>query len=138
MDTSPVVSAIIETLEDAGLTVGDGHRPNGIPEDPGSSGWAPYTIVFLQPGGLVNGSAANPDEEFDGRFALVSVGRLAAEARAGGDAADAAVTVGFTVAGRSIQRVRPIEANGTVNREDTVTPPLFSDTRRYGFYSFPA
>lgn len=138
MDALSHVAAIIDTLEDAGLTVGDHKRPHSIPEDPSDASWAPYVIVYLQPGGTVNGPASAPEEDFDARFSIVSVGRVAGEAIDTGDTAYTAITAGFTVAGRSIQRVRPTDPNGYVTRDDGVTPPLFSHSRRYGFHSFPA
>lgn len=138
MDTLSHVAAIIDVLETAGLTVGDHVRPYAIPQSPSESAWAPYVVVYLQPGGFVSGSVANPDEDYDARIALVSVGRLASEAQDTGDSAHLAITAGFSVTGRSVQRVRPLEPNGIINRDDDVSPPLFSHTRRYGFHSFPA
>ena len=138
MDTTTHAAGIIATLEAAGLTVGDHARPFATPADPADSDWAPYVMVYLQPGGGVDGPASDPDSEFDGRFTLVSVGRVAAEARDTGDDAYVAITAGFSATDRSIQRVRPLEANGIVMRDDNVTPALFSHSRRYGFLSFPA
>lgn len=137
MDAVDHVRAILNTLEAAGVTVGDHVRPSSIPANPSDSGWQRYSILYTQPGGNVTGTADAPDSDYDARFAVVSVGRNAAEARFQADAAHVALADGFSVAGRSIQRVAEL-GSPAIARDDDVSPPLFSMTRRYGFHSFPS
>lgn len=130
MDTNPHALALIATLGGADLSVGDGVAPASHP--------GRFVVLYMLQGGEVDGTAADPDEWVDGRFQLTSVGRNASEARWVSDKAHEAVTDGVVaVTGRSIQRVRPLDAWGQVTRDDVLTPPLFYAVRTYGIYSFP-
>lgn len=133
MDQNPHALAIIASLQAAGLTVGDGVAPKS------SDGKivAPCVVLHMIPGGEIDGTAAAPDEWADGRFQLTAVGRVAAQARDYADqATQALIDNPITVTGRSVQRVRPIEPWGRVERDDAVSPPLFYSTRRHGLWSF--
>lgn len=134
---NPHALAIIAALELEGLDVGDGHAPHDVaPDDPA---WTPYVVLYMLSGGEVDGTAANPDSYGDLRFQLTSVGRLAAEARYIADrAAQAFLVYPVTVPGRSVQRVRPIEASNGVRRDDDVQPPLYTVVARFGAFTFPA
>lgn len=117
-------------LDSHGIAVGDGAAPT---EHDGR-----YLVLHMLPGGEIDGTAADPDEWIDGRFQLTAVGRNASESRWVADRANAAIAVpaAVTVAGRSIQRVRPLEGWGGVQRGDDLVPPLFYTTRVYGLFSF--
>lgn len=133
IEQDPHALAIIAALEADDLTVGD-----GVGGETAGTVTAPQVIVHLIPGGRVDGSAADPDEWADARFQLTAVGRVAAEARWYADkAASALESNAVTVAGRSVQRVRPTEPWGPVTKDHDVTPPLFYSTRQYGLFTFP-
>lgn len=135
IEQDPHALAIIARLEGVGLTVGDGEAPF---DDDGERLPPPYVVLYMLPGGEVDGTAATPDSDGDLRFQLTSVGRLAAEARFIADRASAAVQGGpLTVAGRAVQRARPIEASNGVARDDDIQPPLFYVTARFGAWTFP-
>lgn len=138
MNDLDLVDAIAATLTTAGLNVGIHERPFDIPHDPKSPSWEPYCVVELTEGGSYDGTAADPDDFIDGRFTLITVGRLAREALHVADQARVAVTAGFAVTGRSIQRVRPLFDDLEVFHEESVSPPVFYASRLYGFFSFPA
>lgn len=127
---NPHALALLATLATGGLAVGDGVAP---PTHPGR-----YAVLHMLPGGEIDGTASDPEEWIDGRFQITAVGRNASEARWVADQAGIALTGPVTVAGRSIQRVRPLEAWGGVTRDDDVSPPLFYATRVFGIYSFDA
>jgi hypothetical protein len=128
---NPHALAIIAALEaSSGVPVGDAVAPEM------HSGR--YVVVYMLPGGEIDGTAADPDEWIDGRFQLTAVGRVASEARWVADKAAEAVTAdgAVTVTDRTIQRVRPLDSWGGVVRDDDVTPPMFYTTRIFGLYSF--
>ena len=130
---NPHALAIIAVLEAAGLTVGDGEGKKS-----GAETVAPQVIVRMIPGGTIDGSVSNPEELADARFSLVAVGRVAAEARFTADkAAQALSGATFTVAGRTIRRVRPMEPWGRAEVDHDVSPPHFYSTRVFGMWSFP-
>lgn len=136
IEQDPHALAIIARLEAATLIVGDGEAP--LDED-GEKIPPPYSVLYMLPGGEVDGSAASPDSDGDIRFQLTHVGRLPAEARWQADRAGAEL-VGhpLVVPGRSVRRVRPLEASNRVERDDDVTPPLFYVPARFGAWTFPA
>lgn len=128
METNPVAEAIKASLVAAGLSVGDHRAPAGVP---------PYTVLYMQPGGRVEGTAANPAEFYDFRFRLTSVGQVPAQARWQHDRAEAALQAHpVTVSGRTIQRVQRIDASPGVQRDDAVDPPLYYATALYGAWNF--
>lgn len=123
--------ALIAALTAPGLTVGDHRKPDGASP--------PYTVFYMLPGGEVDGSLETPDADGDLRFQLTHVGRLPAEARWEADRASTALlSAAVTVAGRSIDRVRPLEASNQVQRDDDIDPPLFYLVARYGAWTTPA
>lgn len=132
MSSQPHSGAIIDTLTDATLTVGD-HE--AISEN--GRVIAPQVVLYLLPGGARDGVAADPDGFVLWRFQLTGVGRIAGEARDQIDAATAALTATrIQVDGFAPQRVEPVGAVGVL-RDDTLTPPLFAATQVYGMWSFP-
>lgn len=132
-EQNPHALAIIAALD--GLTVGDHEAPlddDGVPLPP------PYVIVYLLPGGTVDGPLGKPDVDRDVPFQLTAVGRLAAEARDYLDQAVAAITgQTVTVAGRAVYRCRPTEAAGQVQRDDDVQPPVFYGIARFSIFTTP-
>lgn len=134
---NPHALAIIDVLEAAGLTVGD-----GIAETTGTGPDArivtPQVVVHMTPGGVVDGTLAAPDDWADARFQLTAVGLTSASVRVVSDRAAEALEGGVSVDGRSIQRVRPMEPWGRTERDHDVTPPMFYATRSFGLFTFPA
>lgn len=131
MDQNPHALAVIAALEADGLTVGDHIAPGD--SDP------PYHVLYMLPGGELDGPMTAPEADADFRFQITTVGRLPDEARWHADRAAAALeSEPVTVAGRFVCRIRPIEASNGVRRDDDVTPPLFYVVARYGARSFPA
>lgn len=140
IEQNPHALAVVAALEAAGLAVGDGVAPR---VGAGSSDpfVAPCVVVYMIPGGMIDGPLGDPDADGDGRFQLTSVGRLASEARWYADKALAAVSApgAVVVPGRSIQRVRPMGTWGGVERDDSVPiPPLFYVTAVFGLFTFSA
>lgn len=136
IEQDPHALGVIATLEAAGLTVGDGVGK----VDSGGELITPQVIVHMIPGGQIDGTAASPDAWADARFQLTAVGSIARQARWALDKASTALADnGVTVAGRVIQRVRPVENQpwGKTERDQDVTPPVFYATRVYGMHSFP-
>mgnify|MGYP000312407618 CR=1 FL=1 len=135
---NPHALGIIAALEAEGLDVGDGIAPHDVTSTDDEA-WTPYVVLYMLPGGDVDGTAGSPDSDGDLRFQLTSVGRTAAEARHVNDrAAQAFRDNPVEVPGRSVQRVRPLEATNAVRRDDDVQPPLFFVVARYGAWTFPA
>lgn len=131
LDSNPHALALLAVLGTVdGLDVGDGVAPD---DHTGR-----YVVLHMLPGGEIDGTAADPDEWADARFQITAVGRVASEARWVADLAhEALVTETVAVDGRSIQRVRPLDAWARVERDDDQAPPLFYATRVYGLWSFP-
>lgn len=126
--------AIIDTLGNAGLVVGDGEAPRPAGR---SEIITPCVVFHMVDGGLVDGTLADPDEWVDARFQLTAVGRVAAEVRDIADKASAALAGGVTVAGRRVMRVQPIDPWGRVERDNDVTPPVYYCTQLWRLFSFP-
>ena len=130
----PHAQAILDQLAAAGLKVGD--HQNAKTTD--GKIVAPSVVLYLIPGGTLDGPTALPEDDGDLRFQLTSIGRTAAEARVTADKAAAALTFPVEVSGRSISRVRPITAYDRVDRDDDVQPPLFYAIQRFGLLTVPA
>lgn len=138
VELNPHALAILGALTAAGLAAGDGEAPK--------THTGRYVVLYMISGGETDGTAADPDEWIDGRFQLTCVGRSASEARWVADQAGKAVTApgAVQVAGRGIQRVRPLDGGVNVQRDDDPARPtdgtpqtgLFYATRDFGFYSF--
>lgn len=98
-----------------------------------------YVVLYMLSGAEPEGTAADPDSIGDLRFQLTGVGRLPAEARSLIDRAVRAFRDHPPVVpGRSVQRLRPIEAVSAAQRDDDEQPPVFYVTARFGAWTFPA
>src|SRR3712207_5058636 len=96
---NPHAEAILAALEAAGLTVDDAWAPETSP---------PYVVLYMLPGGEVDGTAASPDSDADLRFQLTTVASHPSQARDIADEAAAALDgLTLTVPGRSVDRIRP-------------------------------
>lgn len=118
----PHAAAIIDRLQDAGLTVGDHIAPKS------SDGKivAPCVVVYMRPGGTFTNSVGMVEEDAWLPFQLTCVGRVAKEALQQADRAHAALTESpITVADRVIALVRRDGFGSSVQRDVDVTPALF-------------
>lgn len=126
---------IVDVLETAGLLVGDGVAPKGDRDKV----IAPCVIVHMLPGGTFDGGPDDPESNSDIRFQITSVGLTASQARLTAKAAADALRAGpFTVAGRVIQRVRPLGNPGVERDDDLPSPPLFYAAQQWAAWSFLA
>lgn len=117
-------AGVVAALEGAGLDVGDASAEDLE---------APYVVVYRL-NGTRDGEAAAPDDRGEFIYQITCVGRLASEAERLAERSETALR-SMTVAGRAVQVW--VEADGAVNRDDDVTPPVFYATPRFRIWTTP-
>lgn len=129
------VDAFIGLLTTAGLTVGNHEAPTA--DDPHDQ--TPYVVVRLLPGGLTDGTAADPHAFRAPTIQTTCVGSGPEQALWLDDkVAEAVDGKTLTVAGRNVAMVQPIGASSGVQRDHDLTPALFYAARSWRFWTFPA
>ena len=117
--------AILDALGDAGITAGDGT---------GEGLALPYVVVY-RVGGSRDGEAAAPEDRAELIYQLTCVGAIRKQAEWLQDEAEGALR-SMSVAGRAVE-VR-LDSDGSVSRDDDLSPPLFYATPRYRIWTTPA
>jgi hypothetical protein len=120
--------AVVAKLETLDLPVGDGKRPEG--DD------ARYCVVYPIPGGSLDGTLEDPNEDAELVFQVTCVGTTREQAEWVSDKVLGLLT-GMTVAGRHIARIY-LDSFSGVRRDDTLSPPMFIGTPRFRVMSTPA
>ena len=118
--------AVIETLETAGLTVGDADA-EGLT--------VPYVVVYSIPGGRLFGTLDAPHDDGELVYQVSCVGSTREQAEWLVDKA-MILLQGFDVGGRSVAFVT-IDSNPGVRRDDDITPPVFLATPRFRITTTP-
>ena len=139
-DDRAVTAAIITVLTAAGLTVGDGKKPDGGGWQgvEGQSVFTPYVVVEPVAGGVTDGSLDDPDEDASPIYLLWAWGRDREQCQWAQAAARTAIkTTPLAIAGRSVIRVR-IDTLGGARRIDTIQPPLWQSDERYRIDTTPS
>lgn len=126
-----ITSAVIQTLEDGGLTVGDGQnttRPDGT----GADLAVPYVVVYPLSDlfdGAVGGGAVWA--EVDATVQATCVGTTREQAEWLADTVH-----GLMLAGSTDWRARPLPRSGVVRDDDTGGPPLFYAYPRFALHAW--
>lgn len=129
--------ALVNLLASVGLVVGDAADPTvpfGWQGTPGQSTFVPYVIVYPLDQDY-DGSLGCPDTDSDLSWQATCVGATRDQCdwvRA--KVADTLIGASLTVAGRSVPRIRPLGGVGT-RRDDSIQPPVFIATPRFGAVS---
>lgn len=127
--------AVITTLTNAGLTVGDGEAPEGAGRQPDGT-FDKYVVVYRIPGGARGGRLDGTFVDGELIYQVTCVGGSRKSAEWLADEVDEALLAGVAVTGRSI-RVIP-HGNPGGAREDNETPAIFNATPRYRLKTTPS
>lgn len=136
----PVTDAVLDLLTAVPVLTGDGQRPagGGFPGEDSSQPFVPYAVVFQGVTSRIDGPSSDPDADVTEEYQVTAIGVTRASASVIADKAkQALLNTALTVPGRTVQLVewvlgRPAE------RDDDVTPPLFSAIDIYAISTSPA
>lgn len=136
-----LTDAVIAVLTAASFTVGDGEAPSsgGWQGAQGASAFVPYVNVHPTPGGLTDGTIAQPDVDAGADYILISVGATRSQAEEVGDDVRA-VMLAATITlpnSRKVAHMR-IEMLGGAVRDDNVQPSVFFVSDRYRLLTVPS
>ena len=135
-----LTDALVAVLTAAGLLVGDGAQPagSGWQGEPGLSQFVPYCILHAIPGGITDGTIANPDEDAQNLHQATCVGATRQQAEWVADVARGALTApqAVTVAGRFVAIVS-VDQLGGCRRDETVEPVVWMTADRFRVLSTP-
>jgi hypothetical protein len=137
--------AVVELLSGIGLLVGDGEAPagGGWQGPPAASRFIPYVDVHPIPGGISDGSIAEPNADSGALYQLIAVGANRAQAESIGDDVRQAMTEAtFSLDGRHVTLLR-LEMLGGATRDDSlrgnaVQPSVWLVSDRWRIYTTPA
>jgi hypothetical protein len=135
-----VTVAIINTLETAGFTVGDGEKPDGggWQGPPAASSFVGYVNVHPTPGGTTDGTIAAPRADAQADYSLISIGATPRQAeQIGDDVRRTMLATPLFVTDRQVAEVR-LDMLGGVIRDDQVQPALFYVSDRYRLLVVPS
>lgn len=135
-----LTEAIAELLDDAGLLVGVGVKPDGAgwQATPGASTYKAYTIIWPTVGGTYHGTLAEPFADGRPDYTITSYGATAAQAQWGDDKVfDTLTTQKPEVSGRVVQLAVPDVHGGAVPDYD-VSPVEFFCPTRWRIFDTPA
>jgi len=135
-----LTEAIITLLEGDGWLVGDAEKPAaaGWQGSPGESTFVPYVDVWPTPGGVADGTLADPYGDVQPDYIIRVFGATRAQCEIVNDRVWARMTTAvLTVAGRRVQLVSPEVLAGAV-REDIGQPPLWYAPGRWRIWTTPA
>lgn len=124
--------AVIDTLKDAGLSVGDAI---GKVSPTGADLPKPHAVVYPGPGELT-GTMDDPESDAEMTWRVIYVGTGREQAEFTRDKGRAALLQGFDVDGYAIVRVK-VDVVGSVERDDSVKPPVFYCSESYRAWSTP-
>lgn len=133
--------AIIEAIRTAGIPVSDGDEtPTGAGWQgaPGTSRFVPWVRVQLVPGGLFDGTLAEPQQDASLVYELDGVGPSREAAERTLDRARTAVFDGVTVDGRTVVSIRLQSNLGTVAEDVGGQPRLWAARERHRIDTDPA
>jgi hypothetical protein len=129
-----LTAAIISAIEADDWIVGEGIKPEngeGWQGSPGASTFVPYVVVYPTPGGTFDGSLADPYDMVQPDYVIHAIGATQQQCQLLSDALfDLLTSATLTVAGRSIQMMRP-DVEGGVVRDDDAQPPLYYAPARW-------
>jgi len=134
-----LTTAVIATLEDAGITVGDGEQPagSGWQAGPDNSAFVGYAVVHPVGGGDSYGPIDGPDQDFEPVYQISAYGATRAQAELIGDLARTAmVNTPIIVTDRRVVLVS-IELLGGCRRDDQVLPPVWQAVDRFRVLTVP-
>jgi hypothetical protein len=135
-----LTAAVIHALELAGYTVGDGEAPKaaGWQGALGASNYVPYTVVHPIPGGITDGTIADPNVDVAADYQIISVGATRVQAETVGDGVRAVMLqTRFPLSGgRSFIHIH-FDMTGGAIRDDTVQPSVYYVTDRYRLWTVP-
>lgn len=130
--------ALIDRLEIAHPNIAVGNHQAPLSDDKETFA-APAAVLYLRPGGTVNGSLGEPDADADIPFQVTGIGRSAKQALWVLDRCHEALTgTPLEAEDRAIARVRRVTAGVAPSRDDDVTPALFHVAAEYRLWSFAA
>lgn len=100
---------------------------------------APANVLYIRPGGSVTGSLGCPDTDVWLRFQVTSIGVNPDQTFAVADAAFGVLTASaLAVEDRAIFRVKRTWFGAAVQRDETVSPPMYFVPAEYELWSTPA
>lgn len=137
---APHSTALVTELEVTGLPVGRGQKPDGAgwQGSAGQSTFVAYLVLHAIPGGTLDGSLAEPDDDLAGIWQVTAVGATAEQCELAADAARTRLlTVAPTIAGRFVMRLY-VEALSGVRPDTTVVPTVFISTDQFRLATTPA
>lgn len=126
----PHLEAVITHLENHadGFAIGDGEKP------PGS---IPYAVIYVTPGGRLDGPVSDPEADLELVVQATCVGGNQGEALWVRDRVVRIFKLPFHVVGREVTRVRVGGPTG-VDRDDDHQPPLSYATPLFRITTSPA
>ena len=119
--------AVLTALEALGLEVGDAVAPNADP---------PYVVVYPIPGGGSTGTLAAQHDDAILVYQVTCVGNSREQAEWLADKALELLQGDLSVSGRRVCNV-DLDMHGGVQRDDQVTPPIFSSMPRFRIITTP-
>lgn len=121
----PHTTAVVDALEDVGLIVGRGRKPEGSgwQGEPGDSDFVQYVVLYPSPG-MTDGDLCDPHEYLDYKVQATCVAATQDGAEAVADTVKAAlVGIRLTVSGRSLYPFQ-LDGGSPASRDDQVAPPV--------------
>lgn len=124
---APHTAALLAALEDSGVPVGDGEKPDaaGWQGAPGTSTFQGYLVLHSIPGGELDGSLGEPIEATDWPWQFTAVGDTRALCETIADLARQALYAApISLDDRAQRWLRP-ESTGGAARDESIEPLVF-------------
>lgn len=138
--TGDVTAAMLATLSEVLDRVGDGQTPDsaGWQGAPGGSAFNGYVVLHSIPGGSLDGSIAEPDDDATTLYQVTAVGATREQCEWHADnARQALVGQDLEIDGRKTVRISVDVLTGA-RRDETVMPVVWISTDRFRVVTTPA
>lgn len=139
VERGPETDAILALLNGAGVLTGDAERPTGggFPGGDTTAAFVPYAVLYPGVTTDIDGPVSDPDADVTAEYQVTSVGVTRAQAAFISDKAKHALhEQDLVVPGRFVQLVEWTTGR-EVERDDSVTPPLFYAVDIYSVSTSP-
>lgn len=134
VSNAPITAALLELLRATPVAIGDGEQPENtgwvVPLD--RSRFVAYGVLYPLPGGTLDGSIAEPDDDAETWYQLTGVGASREQAETVADITRAAL-VGARptlTGGRKVSRIS-CELLGGARKDADEEPPVWITTDRF-------
>lgn len=132
-----VTDAVIAALDAAGLTVGDGQKPDSAGWNAARTRFEPYVVVHGLPGGTTDGPLDDADADAEPLYQITAHGASRAQAEwCADEARTVMLAAAFTISGRTVAQVS-IDMLGGCRRVDDLQPPQWQAVDRYRVLTVP-